>query len=100
MFSDFFFKIQENKMTTPNSAGGFPGGTVGRRCKRCGFNPWIRKIPWRRKWQHIPVFLPEKSHGQRSLVGYGPQDHKRVGYNLVTKQQMSLLEVFDLVYFV
>ena len=36
------------------------------------FNPWIGKIPWRREWQPTPVFLPGKSHGQRSLVGYGP----------------------------
>ena len=35
-----------------------------------GFNPWIRKILWRRKWQHTPVFLPGESHGQRRLVGY------------------------------
>ena len=33
---------------------------------------WEGKIPWRREWQHTPVFLPEKSHGQRRLVGYGP----------------------------
>ena len=33
---------------------------------------WVRKIPWRRKWQPTPVFLPGKSHGQRSLVGYSP----------------------------
>ena len=32
------------------------------------FNPWVRKIPWRRKWQLTPVFLPGESHGQRSLV--------------------------------
>ena len=38
-------------------------------CRRCGFNCWVRKIPWRRKRQPIPVFLPGKSHGQRSLVG-------------------------------
>ena len=37
-----------------------------------GFDTWVRKIPWRRKWQPTPVFLPRKSHGQRSLVGYGP----------------------------
>jgi len=37
-----------------------------------GFNPWVRKIPWRRKWQHTPVFLPGASHGQRSLEGYRP----------------------------
>ena len=41
-----------------------------RRCKRHGFNPWIRKIPWSRKWQPTPVFLPGKFHGQRSLLGY------------------------------
>ena len=40
--------------------------------KRHGFNPWIRKIPWRREWQPTSVFLPGESHGQRSLSGYGP----------------------------
>ena len=39
---------------------------------RCEFDPWVRKIPWRRKWQPAPIFLPRKSHGQRSLVGYSP----------------------------
>ena len=34
-----------------------------------GFNPWVRKIPWRRKWQPHTVFVPGKSHGQRSMVG-------------------------------
>ena len=41
-----------------------------------GFNPWVGKMPWRRKWQSIPVFLPGKSHGQRSLEGYSPWGHK------------------------
>ena len=41
-------------------------------CGRPGFNPWVGKIPWRRKWQPSPVFLPEKSHGQKGLVGYSP----------------------------
>ena len=41
-----------------------------------GFDPCVRKIPWRRKWQPTPVFLPEESHGQRSLVGYSPWGHK------------------------
>ena len=40
-----------------------------RRPKRHGFCPWVRKIPWRRKWQCTPVFLPGESHGQRSLAG-------------------------------
>ena len=38
--------------------------------RRPRFNAWVRKIPWRRKWQPTPVFLPGKSHGQRSLAGY------------------------------
>jgi len=36
------------------------------------FNSWVEKIPWRRKWQPTPVFLPGESHGQRSLAGYNP----------------------------
>ena len=39
-----------------------------RRCRRHEFNPWVGKIPWRRKWQPSPVFLPGKFHGQRSLA--------------------------------
>ena len=40
---------------------------------RTGFNPWVGKIPWRRKWQPTPVFLPGESHGWRSLVGCSPR---------------------------
>ena len=39
---------------------------------KCGFAPWVRKIPWRRAWQPTPVFLPGESHWQRSLAGYSP----------------------------
>ena len=49
-----------------------------RRFKRHRFDPWVRKIPWRREWQLIPVFLPGKSHGQRSLVGYSPWSQKEL----------------------
>ena len=62
---------------------GLPGGASGKesacQCRRhrsCGFNPWARKIPWRRKCQPTLVFLPGESHGQRSLVGYSPWGHK------------------------
>ena len=51
------------------------------------FDPWVGKIPWRRKWQPTPVFLPGKSHGQRSLVGYSPGGRKGIEHGLVTKQQ-------------
>ena len=61
---------------------GFPSGSGGK-ASACnaedpGFDPWVGKIPWRRKWQPTPVFLPEKSHGQRSLVGYSPWGHKEL----------------------
>ena len=39
---------------------------------RCGFDPWVGKIPWKRKWQPTLVFLLGKSHGERNLVGYSP----------------------------
>ena len=50
----------------------------------------IGKIPWRRRWQPTPVFLLGKSHGQRNLVGYSPQDHKE----LDTTERLTLLYVY------
>ena len=63
---------------------GFPSGSDDKesacQCRGPGFDPWVRKIPWRRKWQPTPVFLPGESHRQRSLVGYSPWGH-RVGHD-------------------
>ena len=59
-------------------SGGKDSACQCRRHKRCRFNPWVRKIPWSRKWQPSPVSLPGKSHGQRSLVGYSPWSHKEL----------------------
>ena len=47
-------------------------------CRRPGFNPRVGKFPWRREWLPTPVFLPGKSHGERSLVGYSPRGHKEL----------------------
>ena len=62
---------------------GFAGGASGkesacqcRRCKKRGLDPWARKIPWRRKRQATPIFLPGKFHGQRSLAGCSPWGRK------------------------
>ena len=54
--------------------------------RRCEFNLWVRKIPWRSKGQPTPIFLPGKSHGQMRLVGCTPWGLKRVKHDLVTKQ--------------
>ena len=51
--------------------------------------PGSGRFPWRRKWQPTPIFLPGKSHGQRSLGGYSPQGPKRVRHDLTTKQQYN-----------
>ena len=48
------------------------GKKIHLQCRRHEFDPWVRKIPWRRKWQPIPVLLPGESHGGRSLGGYSP----------------------------
>ena len=52
-----------------------------------GFDPWVGKNRWRRKWQPTPVFLPEKCHGPRSLAGYSPRDCKRVEHDLATRKK-------------
>ena len=64
---------------------GFQGGSSGKepayqckRHKRSKFNPWVRKIPWRRAWKPTPVFLLGESHGQSSLEGYSPWGHNEL----------------------
>ena len=70
-----------------DTGGGPSGKELACQCRRHGFSLWIGKIPWRMKWQPTLVFLPGKSHGQRSLVSYSPWGHKRVGHDLATQQQ-------------
>ena len=55
-----------------------------------GFKPWVGKTPWRRKWQPTPVFLPGKSHGQRSREDYRPWGCKRVRHDLATTRQLAV----------
>ena len=75
--------IVEEEMATHSSllAQRFPGigeqgGRLGLQCRRLRLDPWVRKIPWRRKWQPTPVFLPGESSGQRNLEGYSPWGRK------------------------
>ena len=66
-------------------------GRIMDRLPFCRFNPQVRKILWRRKWQPTPVFLPGKSHAQRSLVGCSSWGHKGVGCKLAAKQQQTAI---------
>ena len=66
---------------------GFPWWLSGKesasQCRRWGCSLWVGKIPWRRKWELTPVFLPGRFHGQRSLTDYSPRG-PRVGHNWTT----------------
>ena len=61
-----------------------------RKHKRREFNPWVKKIPWRRAWQPTLVFLPGESHGQRSLASYSPLGHKELDMPEVTEHSIAL----------
>ena len=73
---------------------GFPGAASGkeptyqcRKHQKCGFDPWVGKIPWSKNWQPTPVFLPEESHGQVSQAGYSPWGHKELDITEHTCQE-------------
>ena len=74
-----------NWMTNDGLSWWLSGKESACQCRRCRFNPCVRQIPWQRKWQPTPVFLPWESQGQRSLVGYNPWGCRRVGHDLATK---------------
>ena len=77
-------------------------------CLQCGrpkLDPWVGKIPWRRKWQPTPTFFPGESHGQRSLVSYSLWDldksdmteqvtHTERNYTRYALGTLSLIFVF------
>ena len=67
---------REMKRRLPLWLSGEASASQCRRCRRHGFSPWVGKIPWRKKWQPTPVFLPGESHKQRSLVAYSPWSRK------------------------
>ena len=77
---------------------GFPRSLSGKesacQCRRCGFNSWVWEIPWRRKWQPTPVFLPGKSHRQRSLSGCSPWGPKRVRQGRATEHASVCVYIY------
>ena len=85
MFQDkrnnIVFKVETQQIKTrptcfTSGASGKESACQCRMCGEVGFDLWVWKIPWRRKWQPTPVFLPGKSQGQKSLGGYSPRGHK------------------------
>ena len=81
------------KFVLPRRLSGKESACQCRRLRRHGFDPQIRKVPWRRNWQPTLVFLPGKSYGQRSLAGYtvhGAPTCPKVGHDWAT----SLLHFF------
>ena len=90
------------RINFPNmqAAHGLPPGSVVKNLphfRRCRFNPWVGKIPCRKKWQPTPVFLPGESHGQRSLAGYsgesmGSQSRTRLS-DWKAEQHKQLIQI-------
>ena len=62
-------------------------------CRLLGFDPWVGKTPWSRKWQPTPGFLPGKSHGQGSLAGYSPWGCKESGMTERAHRHLSISTV-------
>ena len=84
------FQLQELYNTVSRLPWKLSGKESACQCSRYRFDPWVRKIPWRRKWQPTPVFLPGKPHGQRSLAGYSSWGHKESNM-IETKQQQQTI---------
>ena len=83
VFVLFFWSERDRQQAEPQKVPyvieDFPGGASDkepisqcRKHKRCRFDPWVGKIPWRRAWQPTSVFLSGESHGQRSLMNHCP----------------------------
>ena len=70
--NNFIAGFREDYRDFPGGDSGKEPTCQGKRSKRCGFNPWVGKILWRRAWQPTPVFPLRESHGERSLVNYSP----------------------------
>ena len=83
----YVLTVLENTPGIPSGPSGEELASQCRRHKRCGFDPWVKKIPWRRAWQPMPLFLPGKSHGQRTLVGYGPWSSKELDVTVIKSER-------------
>ena len=69
-------EMHNQPLLSPHWAPGARTVKICLRCRRPGVDPWVRKIPLRRKWQSPPVFSLGEIQGQRSLVGYRSRGHK------------------------
>ena len=77
LFKELRFPERRDNYRFPTLLNSGPSGSVVKNLparqemrERCEFDPWVGKVPWRRKWQPTPVFLLEELHGQKSLTGY------------------------------
>ena len=71
-------------------------------CRRPEFDPWVEKIPWRREWQPIPVFLPEETPWTEEPGALQPMGLQRVGQDLATteidKMRVAVISNFEMLF--
>ena len=87
--------IEKEDLASVKRCWGFPGDSVHResncQCRRCEFNPWVMKSPWRREWLPTPVFLPEKSPWTEESGGLQFVRSQRIVYDSAAKQQPEVV---------
>ena len=85
--------VTRHMLGSPGSSGE-ESACQCRRAKTLGFDPWVEKIPWMRKWQLTPIFLSGQSHGQRSLGGCNPQNCKELNTTECAQRVLRNLHTF------
>ena len=75
-----------------------PGKESASQCRRLGFDPWVRKMPWSRKSQPTPVSLPGEFHGQKSQASYSPRCPKRLRQDLTTNSNYKYIYIYIYLY--
>ena len=99
ILSNFMMSIFVTWLITRSLTGSGSGKETTCQCrrrKRRGFDSWVGKIPWRRKWQSTPVFLPGEFHGWRTLVGYSPWGCKDPDTTEVAQQPAAAATTRDM----
>ena len=92
-FTDFIFHHHFSNTMASKSGFWLRWESICPQCGRPRLNPWIGKIPWKRKWQPAPVLLPRKLHGWKSLLGYSPwgrEESDTTGWFHVTSWSLRL----------
>ena len=95
----FCIRKEKVKLIDPWLPWWLSGKESACQCRRCRFDPWVRKIPWRRKWQPTAIFSPGESHGQRRLAGYSQWGVTELDMTEMTEHGTHFVEYYPEKYY-